>query len=325
MRFGVLGTANIARHAVIPAIRDAGHDVVAIGSRDAERANSFADDLDIPRHYGSYDALMGDDDVEAVYNPLPNNLHAEWTKRAADHGLAVLCEKPLTLDAAQAREVVDHCRDAGVTLMEAFMWRYHPRTLRAAEIAEDIGPVRNVRATFQFPTRDPDNIRLDPALGGGSLMDVGCYAMNAARLFLGDPDRVYAHSTDRFDCGVDTKLVAVLEYESGATAEISGAFETPLNQQYHVDGENGWVRAVDAFNPQDDTVELEYVIDDESGTESWTGVDHYTREIEAFVEAVTTGETPITSGEEAVRNMAVIDALYDSAERGEPVSVSRKT
>lgn len=324
MRFGVLGTANIARHAVIPAIRDAGHDVVAVGSRDGDRADSFAADLDIPGSYGAYATVLEDGAVDAVYNPLPNSRHAEWTRRAADHGLDVLCEKPLTVDADQARDVVDHCDDAGVTLMEAFMWRYHPRTRRAAELVEAIGPVRNVRATFQFPTRDPGDIRLDPALGGGSLMDVGCYAMNAARLFLGDPDRVYAYSTDRFDCGVDTKLVAVLEYGSGATAEISGGFETELCQQYHVDGENGWIRADDAFNPQDDPVELEYDIDGGHAVETWADVDHYTREIEAFVDAVHTGNPPITSGVDAVKNMAVIDALYDSADRGAPVSVSRK-
>lgn len=325
MRFGVLGTANIARHAVIPGIRDAGHDVAAVASRQEDRANAFATDLDIPTAYSTYGDLLADDTIDAIYNPLPNSLHAEWTKRAADHGLDVLCEKPLTVDAAQAREVVDHCTAAGVTLMEAFMWRYHPRTQRAAELTDAIGDVRNVRATFQFPTRDPDDIRLDAALGGGSLLDVGSYAMNAARLFMGDPDTVYAHRSDHLDCGVDTKLVAILEYESGATAEISGSFETALLQQYHIDGTDGWIRAQDAFNPQADTVDLEYSIDGEYNTESWHDVDQYSREVEAFVDAVETGADVPTDGEDAVKNMAVIDALYESAEQGTPVTVPRKT
>ncbi|MFB6103756.1 MAG: Gfo/Idh/MocA family protein [Halobacteriaceae archaeon] len=324
MNFGVLGTANIARSVVIPAIRDAGHDVVAIASREEDRAEAVADSLDIPTAFGGYGTLLADADIDAVYNPLPNSLHATWTKRAADHGLDVLCEKPLTVDAAEARDVVDHCEAAGVTLMEAFMWRYHPRTRRVTELVADLGEIRNVRATFQFPLSDPDDIRLSPALGGGSLMDVGCYAMNAARLFLGDPERVYAHQADHRDTGVDTKLVAVLEYPDGATAEISGAFETDWCQQYRIEGTEGWIAVEDAFNPQTDPVDLTYEIDGRRGTESWTGVNQYAREIEAFAEA-TPDDPPETDGQEAIKNMELIDALYESARTGAPVSLPGKT
>jgi len=324
MRFGVLGTANIARNVVIPAIRAAGHDVVAIASRDDDRADAVAEALDIPTAFGGYGTLLADADIDAVYNPLPNSLHAKWTKRAADHGLDVLCEKPLTVDAAQARDVVDHCEAAGITLMEAFMWRYHPRTRRVSELLSAIGTVRNVRATFQFPLSDPDDIRLNPDLGGGSLMDVGCYAMNAARLFLGDPDRVYAHRSDHRDAGVDTKLVAILEYPDGATAEISGAFETDWCQQYRIEGTDGWIFVPDAFNPQSDPVELTYEIDGRRGTETWAGVNQYAREIEAFA-AATPDDPPETDGAAAIKNMELIDALYESAAAGSPVTLAGKT
>lgn len=321
MRFGVLSTANIGRAVVIPAIRAAGHEVTAIASRDEEKARAVADDLDVERAYGTYDALLDDADIEAVYNPLPNNLHAAWTKRAADAGLDVLCEKPLATDADEAREMVEHCDAAGVTLMEAFMWRYHPRTERAEALAATIGEPRRFEAAFHFPTRDLENIRLDPDLAGGSLMDVGCYAMNAARCFLGEPDRVYASSWDAFDCGVDTTLTAQLEYDDGASAQISGSFDSDLVQRYRLDATDGWLAATDAFNPQSDPVSLRYGVDGRQGREEWTDVNQYALEVEAFVDAVRTGEPPRTGPTEAIRNMELIDALYESAAAGEPVDL----
>lgn len=321
MRFGVLSTANIGRAVVIPAIREAGHEVLAIASRDETRARTVAEELGIDRAYGDYESLLADQDLDAVYNPLPNSLHAEWTQRAADHGLDVLCEKPLASDAEEARAMVDYCEEAGVTLMEAFMWRYHPRTERAVDLAADLGDLRRFEAAFHFPTRDEDNIRLDPTLAGGSLMDVGCYAMNAARLFLGDPTRIYAWSQDTLDCGVDTTLTAHLEYDDGAVAQISGSFDAQLYQRYRLDGSDGWLEVDDAFNPQHDPVALSYSLGERQATEEWTGVNQYALEVEAFVESVQTGECSRTGPAEAVRNMELIDALYESARRSHPIEL----
>jgi predicted dehydrogenase len=336
MNFGVLSTANIGRAAVVPAIRDTDHDLLAVASRDSERAESFADEFGIPRAYGSYDELLADDDLDAVYNPLPNALHAEWTKKAADAGLHVLCEKPLAVDAEEARDVGDHCAERGVTLMEAFMYRYHPRTERAAEIVrEELGEIRSVKTTFQFPMSDPENVRLDPDLAGGSLMDVGCYAVSAARLFLGEPDRAYATTHDAGDYGVDTKLAGVLEYDggdggtatAGATAEVSCGFETSDAQFYRVEAADGWLEAREAFVPRgDEGVELEYEVEGRHVVESFDPTDQYRLEVERFAECVESGdederESPRTDADEAVRNMAVIDALYESAEQGTAVEV----
>ncbi|UTF53595.1 Gfo/Idh/MocA family protein [Natronosalvus rutilus] len=323
MEFGVLSTAGIAQKALLPAIDSSEHRVGAIASRDAERAESVAEEYGIPRSCGSYDDLLGDSDLDAVYVPLPNALHGEWTKRAADAGLHVLCEKPLAVDADEAREVVAHCDDRDVVLMEAFMYRYHPRTERAIELArEALKDVRSVAASFTFSLRgDPDDVRLNPNLAGGSLMDVGCYPISAARQFLGEPDRVYAHAHDSREAGVDTALTGVLEYDDGATARIASGFDTPKHQRYRVEATNGWLEVDDAFDVPDGALELEYEIDGEHGVETFEPVDQYRLEVEHFARCIETGTRPRTDGDEAVANMHVIDALYESAALEAPVSV----
>jgi predicted dehydrogenase len=320
MNVGVISTANIGLKRVIPAIQKTDASVLALASRETERAESAAEDLDIPRAYGSYEALLADDDLDAVYNPLPNSMHAEWTKRAADAGLDVLCEKPLGVDADQSQEMIDYCAEQDVTLMEAFMYRYHPRTERAVEIArEHLGEIRRVDAQFHFALPDGYNIRLDPDLAGGSLMDVGCYAVTAARIFCGEPDSVYASALDRRDCGVETSLTGLLEYDDGATATISSSFGESVHE-YTVLGTEGRLRVENAFVPDGKTT-LEYTVDGRTVEERFDAVDQYKCEVEAFLDAVDSGEVPRTDGQEAVRTMRVIDALYESVETGESVSL----
>jgi predicted dehydrogenase len=323
MNFGVLSTANIGRAAVIPAIQDSDHEVTAVASRDPDRAREFADEVGIDRAYGDYGDLLDDGDLDAVYNPLPNALHAEWTKRAADRGLDVLCEKPLGVDAAEAVEMGEHCEAAGVTLMEAFMYRYHPRTERVeAVVAEELGDVRGVEATFQFPLRRSDDIRLDPELAGGSLMDVGCYAVNAARTLLGEPDRVLGTVHDSRGCGVETHASGILAYDDGASARISSSFDTRDLQRYRVEAENGSLVAESAFVPRgDDGVEIEYEVDGRHVVETFEAVDQYRREVEHFADCVARDLSPRTDATEAARNMRVIDALYESADRSAAVPV----
>ncbi|MEY7850263.1 Gfo/Idh/MocA family protein [Natrarchaeobius sp. A-rgal3] len=323
MKFGLLSTAGIARKSFLPAVESTDHEVTAVASRDVERARSFATDHSIPTTYDGYEALFDDADVDAVYIPLPNGLHAEWTKRAADAGIDVLCEKPLAVDAEQAREVVDYCADRDVTLMEAFMYRYHPRTERAVELAdEELEGVCSATASFKFPLFDqPGDIRLSPDLAGGSLMDVGCYAVSAVRQFLGEPDRAYAFAADSKNTGVDTELAGVLEYESGASARVACGFDTQMVQRYRVEGKNGWVEARDAFNPSSQSVELEYRIDGRHAVETFDPVDQYRLEVAEFVASVDEGREPRTGGSEAIANMRVIDALYRSAESERSVAV----
>ncbi|ELZ54501.1 MULTISPECIES: Gfo/Idh/MocA family protein [Halorubrum] len=322
LEFGVLGTAGIARKAVIPAIAASDHSVGAVASRDADRAERFADENAIPRSYGTYEALLDDDALDAVYVPLPNGRHAEWTKRAADAGLDVLCEKPLAADADEARSVVDRCDERGVTLMEAFMYRYHPRTERAVDLAAtELDDVRTVTATFRFPLYDrPNDVRLDPDLAGGSLMDVGCYPVSLARTVLGTPDRAYAHAGDTRDAGVDTELAGVLAYDDGRSARVACGFDTQLVQRYRIDATNGWIEVERAFDaPTDEAVELTYEIDGRRGVETFPAVDQYRLQVEHFADRVADGTAPLTDGSEAVANMRIVDALAESAAEGGPV------
>ena len=326
MRFGVLSTAGIARKDVIPGIAKSEHEVLAIASRDADRASSVAAEFGIPRSYGSYDELLEDDDLDAVYNPLPNALHDEWTREAADAGLHVLCEKPLTADADSAAALHDYCDDRGVTLMEAFMYRFHPRTERAAEIVhEELEGVHAVDASFKFSLRGrPDDIRLDPELAGGSVMDVGCYAISAARLFLGEPDCVYARTRDSRDCGVDTDMAGILEYDDGALARVASGFDTPATQTYRVEAENGWLEVEEAFDVGTGSeATLEYEVDGERTTERFDPIDQYRLEVEHFADCVASGHEPLIDRAESVANMSVIDAVYESAstDPGTPVTV----
>src|SRR5688572_4269027 len=207
LRMGILSTANIATVKVIPGMRRAERvDVVAIASRDAARSRAVADRLGIPTAHGSYEGLLADPDVDAVYIPLPNHLHAEWTIAAARAGKHVLCEKPLAMTAADAERMVEACRAAGVLFMEAFMYRLHPSWLAARELVASgrIGRLVAVQTWFSFFNDDPANIRNVQAFGGGALFDIGCYAVNLSRmLFDAEPDRVAAAVVRDPASGVD--------------------------------------------------------------------------------------------------------------------------
>ncbi len=315
MRFGILGTADIARGSTIPAIGDSEHEVAAVASRDGAKAQELIDDLGLDAEaYEGYDALF-EANIDAVYNPLPNGLHAEWTKKAADAGLHVLCEKPLTVDAAEAEDVFDHCADAGVTVMEAFMYQFHPVTARIRELVdEELSTVRNIRSQFTFSLDDAEDIRVNPDLGGGSLMDVGCYPVSGVRGILGEPKRVSAHALDTMDSGVDTEMAARLEY-GDASAQVYFGFDTPHRQHLRVDAENGYLEAKNVYNPGTGDVELTYHADGETETELVDGVDSYRLEVEAFADAAESGDEPPVGKEETLANMRAIDALYESAER----------
>lgn len=323
MRFGVLGTADIATGRVIPAIQASEHEVTAIASRDGTRAEAVAAEMDVPRAVEGYGALLDLAKLEAVYVPLPNGLHAEWVRAAADAGLHVLCEKPLTGSAEETAALFDYCEERDVVLMEAFMYRFHPRTERALDIVrEELGTVTSVASTFTF--RMPEgvaDIRLDPDLAGGSVMDVGCYPVSAARLFLGEPDWVYAATADTRDAGVDSRMSAVLEYDAGATATLTSGFDSPETQYYRVGATDGWLQAEPAFNVgADETVELTWGVDGHRTTETFDAVDDYRREVEHFAECVETGRAPRVDREESEEIMRIIDAIYESAATGQPVS-----
>lgn len=204
------------------------------------------------------------------------------------------------------------------------MYRFHPLTERAAEIVdEELGDVRAVTSTFTFRMPDgAEDIRLDPDLDGGSVLDVGTYAVSAARLFLGEPERVYARTHDGRDCGVDTEMAGILEYDSGASARVQCGFETPLTQYYRVETTDGWLRAEPTFDVGvENETSLTYSVDGEEVTETFEPTDHYRLEVEHFADCVERGETPRIDREESVNHAQVLDAIFESGESGEPVAL----
>lgn len=325
MRFGIVSTADIGVGSVIPAIAASEHEVAAIASRDGASASALADQFGVAEAYEGYESMFNEAELDAVYIPLPNGLHAEWTRAAADAGLHVLCEKPLTGSAEETEAVFDYCEEHGVTLMEGFMYRFHPLTERAVEVVEEeLGDIRAVTSAFTFRMPDgAEDIRLDPDLDGGSVYDVGTYAIGAARMFLGEPDRVYARTHDGRDCGVDTEMVGVLEYDSGASARVQSGFETPLTQYYRVETTDGWLTAEPTFDVDvEGTTSLTYSVDGREVTETFEPADHYRLEVEHFADRIDRGETPRIDREESVNHARVLDAVFQSAEDGAPVSLS---
>ena len=255
IRWGVLSTADIGLGAVIPAIQSSAlGEVVAISSRDADRAGRAAADLGIPTAHGSYEALLDDPAVDAVYNPLPNHLHAEWTMKAADAGKHVLCEKPLAMSSEQAQLMVDHCAAAAVKLQEAFMYRFHPQWRRVKEIVDsgELGELRAVQAWFSFFNDDRSDIRNVPEWGGGGLMDIGCYPISISRWLFGtEPDQVAAASYRHPEFGVDVVTSALMRF-GDAHATFTCSTLTEWGQRLFVEGAEGRIEVPIPFNPRPD-------------------------------------------------------------------------
>ncbi len=327
IRFGVLSTANIARAAVAPAIRAAdGARLAAVGSRDESRALAFADRIGAPRAHGTYEALLDDPEVDAIYLALPNALHESWTIRALEAGKHVLCEKPLAPTAAACARMGDAAERADRVLAEAFMYRHHPRLLAAAEAVRSgrIGRPTFVTTTFTFAVTDPANIRLSRELAGGALLDVGCYTVDVVLRLLGeDPDAVTAYA--RFDgddprAGVDLETSASLRFPSGATASATSALTLPRRESVEVRGTEGTLRFEKSFLPGPDATETTFVAPDGVETlERHPGEDPYRAMVEAFVRRVR-GEPratdPVADARTAARTVRVLEAAAASARGG---------
>ncbi len=326
LRWGVISTANIGRVAVIPAIQRSGNgQMMAVASRNDEKARAFAADLGIPRAYGSYQALLADEDIEAVYIPLPNSLHREWTIKAAQAGKHILCEKPLALNAAECAEMDAAATSCGVRLMEAFMYRFHPQTDKVRQLMRQgaIGAVHLIHATFSFRLTNRHNIRLRPELGGGALMDVGCYCVNVCRTLAGaEPVEVqaYAHWGET---GVDEQLVGTLCFADGLLAQFDCALTLERREAYQVVGTEGHLDVPRAFLPgTSDTAIYQRHGHRPETIHTVSGVDEYQCMVEHFADCVLR-QTPVRyPPSEAAANMRAIQALYRSARNGgQPESV----
>jgi predicted dehydrogenase len=323
VRWGILGAANIALKKVIPGMRGSAlAQVVAIASRDIAKARAAANSLGIPRAYGSYQELIDDPDIEAIYNPLPNHLHVPWSIRAAERGKHVLCEKPIALTAREARELLEVRDRTGVQIGEAFMVRTHPQWHRVREIIASgkIGELRLITGHFSYYRRDPGDIRSRVEWGGGALMDVGCYPITISRwLFGAEPTDVMGLIDRDPDMQVDRLTSGLLRFERGQ-ATFSCATQLVHYQAMQIFGTTGRIDVRIPFNPPPGD-ECRIFVDDGrdvegSGIETITfpPVDQYALQADRFSEAVRgVGSVPV-SLEDAMGNMAVIDALFRSAE-----------
>ncbi|HET7506345.1 MAG TPA: Gfo/Idh/MocA family oxidoreductase [Kofleriaceae bacterium] len=318
VKWGILSTSSFARAKILPALRRAQHvEVVAIASRDRARAAAVAAEHGIPAAYGSYDELLADPAVEVIYNPTPNHLHVPWSIRALAVGKHVLCEKPIALTAGEARTLLDAARrHPHLKVMEAFMYRLHPQWIRAAQIVRDggIGKPEAMQCLFSYFNDDAENVRNQADIGGGALLDIGCYAISTARLLFGaEPDRVLGRIDRDPRFGTDRTVTGVLAFGQ-ATASFTCATQLQPYQRVHLLGSEGRIEIEIPFNaPPDRACRLWHVCGDHSDEISFEICDQYTLEGDAFSRAVLDGTPPPTPLEDAIANMQVIDAIRASA------------
>ncbi|MCU1288522.1 MAG: oxidoreductase, Gfo/Idh/MocA family [Acidobacteria bacterium] len=325
IRWGVLGAANIAIKKVIPAMRQGRYsEIIAIASRDAEKAKRAADELNIPKSYGSYEELLADEEIDAVYNPLPNNLHVEWTIKAAEAGKHVLCEKPIGLSSAEAAKLIDTRDRTGVKIQEAFMVRTHPQWLVVRDLIERerIGALQSITGFFSYFNTDAANIRNSLETGGGALMDIGCYCINLSRFILGEePRRVSALIERDARTKIDKLTSAILDFPTCQSTFTCATQLVPF-QRMQFFGTKGRIEVEIPFNiPPDQPTRI--FIDagaDLFGANVETikvpAADQYTIQGDLFSRAILEGSEQAIPLEDSVKNMSVIEAVFRAAETG---------
>jgi predicted dehydrogenase len=327
IRWGVLGVAKIAVEKVIPAMQRGSHSVIAaIASRDPERARQAAQHLGIPKSYGSYEALLGDPDIDAIYNPLPNHLHVPLSIRAAEAGKHVLCEKPIALANSELCELIEARDRTGVVIGEAFMVATHPQWIRAREILQsgEIGAPRAILTAFSYFNRDPKNIRNNPAYGGGALLDIGCYPVFTSRFLLGEePNSVQALIQRDSDFQVDILTSGLLRFPSADSIFTCGTQQAYF-QRTDIFGETGRIEIEIPFNAPPDRPSRLF-IGTPSGlrTEEIPTCDQYTIQGDEFSLAIQNSTPPPVPLENSLANLAVLTALFRSAASGHAEPPSR--
>lgn len=321
VRWGVLSTANIGLKKVIPAMQQGRYcEIKAIASRSEQAARKAADRLSIPKAYGSYEALLADPDIDAVYIPLPNHLHVPWSVKALEAGKHVLCEKPIGMSAAEARQLLDAAdRYPHLKVMEAFMYRLHPQWQEAKRIVMHggIGVPRSIQTFFAYHNIEAENIRNRAEVGGGGLMDIGCYCISLARFFFdSEPRRVCGISDIDNEFKTDRVFTGIMEFEGGSSSFVCSTQLEPY-QRVNILGDRGRVEIMIPFNaPPDKPCLIVHQQDEESKTISFDICDQYTIQGDLFSKAVLEDAPVPTPLQDAWLNMAALEALKESAEKG---------
>lgn len=317
LNWGILGTANIARRALIPAIKAAkNNQLVAVASRSLTKAQEFARLNGIPKAYGSYEELLNDPDIQAVYIPLPNDQHKPWSIKAMQAGKHVLCEKPIGLNAQEASEMAAAAEEYGVVLMEAFMYRYHPRYEKLIKIVREgtLGDLRSIRVDFTYNQSKPNDIRLVPEMGGGALMDVGCYCIDIARQFAGREPLAVQAQIVRGNTGIDLQVAATMDMGDSIYAQFEAAFNTFQRRHFHIAGTQG---RLDIYEPYYTHGKFVKAVLETSGSRktfwSWPK-NEYRYMIDHFYDVVVNGAEQRFPLSHSMADMRVIDALFESAQ-----------
>jgi xylose dehydrogenase (NAD/NADP) len=318
LRLGLLSTARINDEILQGAAPSDAVEVVAVGSRDRARAEKYAKQKGIPRAHGSYEELLADPEVDAVYNSLPNSMHVPWTLRSLAAGKHVLCEKPMGRRAAEVERAFDAADAAGLIVMEAFMYRHHPQTKKLRELVAGgaIGDVLGIRSHFTFLLEDESDLRMRPELDGGSLMDLGCYCVSASRLIAGEPETVEA-SQVLTRTGVDRRFTGKLRFAGGIEAEFECGFDAPRSSRLEIEGTEGTALVRD-FPGCSEPIELRRNC--KTARVEVEDADRYRLQLENFAAAIEGKAEPLLGRADALGQARTIEALYRSAETGAPVA-----
>ena len=321
VRLGLLSTARINSEILAAAGESGDAEVLAVASRDRARAETYAREHGIACAHGSYEELLADPEVDAIYNSLPNALHVPWSARALEAGKHVLCEKPLSRRPEQVEELFDLAAREGLVVQEAFMYRHHPQSVRIAELVrgEAIGPLRSVYAVFSFLLTDPGNIRMSPELDGGALMDVGCYCVSGSRLVAGEPERVSGEQLVA-ESGVDVAFHGTMRFPGDIVAQFEASFASPRRQRLEVVGEEGRLVVEAPWRP-DWGGDIVLHRDGEVERVEVPEANAYRLEVENLAAAIRGEREPFPGRDDAVAQARVLAALYRSADEGRAVSI----
>jgi predicted dehydrogenase len=320
LNWGLLSTARINRALIPPLTMSRRNNLLAVASRSQAAADAYAREKKIPRAYGSYEALLADPEIDVIYNPLPNHLHAEWTIKAVEAGKHVLCEKPLALSVAEVDAIMTAARKHGRVVAEAFMYRHHPQTLKVIELVKSgsLGTLKLIRGSFTFILTRENDVRLKPEWGGGSIWDVGCYPISYARTVVGaEPLEVFGWQVTG-PSGIDETFVGQMRFDGGILAQFASSFVLPFQAVMEIVGSEGTLSIPHPFKPG--IAEKIYLTRGERiETITIKGIELYSGEVEDMADAILLGKPPRIPLEDSRANVAAIAAFLESARTGLPV------
>jgi len=322
LRWGLLSTANINRSLIPPLKASKRNRLVAVASRSQAAAEKYAHEWKIPRAFGSYDALLNSRDVDVIYNPLPNGLHAEWTIKALQAGKHVLCEKPMALSLAEMDAIQNASRQTGRVVAEAFMYRHHPQTLKVKEMVADgsLGKLQMIKGSFTFMLDREGDVRLDKGLGGGSIWDVGCYPISFARLVTGaEPLEVFGWQITG-QTGIDMSFIGQMRFPDDVHAQFDCGFASPFHSFMEIVGTQGTLNIPVPFKPGKKE-KIYFTHDNKTEKLEIKGRELYIGEVEDMADAILLGQPPRMSLDDSRGNAAAILALLASAQSGKPVAI----